>query len=434
MSAMPPFSESFQDSPYWWRTPDPAPPAVPQPHPPSKADVLVIGSGYTGLHAAIQTARAGMRTVVVDAGQIGQGCSTRNGGQVSTCIKPGFAKLKHRFGAHVAERIFRDGQASLDFTAAFIAAEGIDCDFRTVGRFHGAHSPRQYERLARDAEAAHPVLETGAYAVPKSEQQSELGTDFYHGGVVFPKHASVDPGAYHAGLVRVAQQAGATLIPHCTATAISEQNPDHEVQTVKGVVHARTVVVATNGYSGGLVPWLQRRIIPIGSYVIATEELPTDQIDRLFPTNRVFSDTRKLVYYYRLSPDRKRVLFGGRVSLRETDPRKSGPILHRDLTAIFPDLRDARIAHSWAGMVGYTFDSLMHVGHRRCLHWAGGYCGSGAGMAGYLGNCIGRQVAGDKSARTVFAEIPFPARPYYRGNPWFLSPSILWYRMLDAVS
>ena len=431
MSVAARFSDDYQDKPHWWDAHPPVP--FDAPDLPAVADVVVIGSGYTGLHAAIQTARAGMKTVVIDAGRIGEGCSTRNGGQVSTCIKPAFGALKQRFGQGIAERIFREGQASLDFTAGFVADEGIDCDYRVVGRFHGAHSARQYDKLAREAETLHPVLKTDAFAVPRAEQYTELRTDFYHGGLVFPKHASIDPGAYHAGLVRVALASGVTLIPNCAADAISEENPGHAVSTARGVVRARYVVVATNGYSGALLPWLQRRIIPIGSYIIATEQLPRDLIDHLFPTSRILSDTRKLVYYYRLSPDRTRVLFGGRVSLRETDPRKSGPVLHRDLTAIFPELKDVGISRSWAGTVGYTFDSLMHAGAHRGVYWAGGYCGSGAGMAGYLGNCIGRQVAGDGTARTVFSEIPFPGRPYYFGNPWFLSPSILWYRIIDAL-
>lgn len=426
-----PFSAKYQDTPFWWHHCAPIPDAQILP---GDADVLVIGSGYTGLHAAIQTARAGMHTVVIDAGQIGEGCSTRNGGQVSTSIKPSFDTLQKKFGTDTATRIFQEGQASLDFTERFIADEAIDCCFSVVGRFHGAHSARQYEQLARLADSVHPVLKTEAFVVPKSGQHSELQTDFYHGGIVFPKHASIDPGAYQAGLVQLAQQAGARLIPNCAATALSEDAKGHEVQTVQGRVRAKHVIVATNGYSGVLLPWLQHRIIPIGSYIIATEELPKDQVDRLFPTNRILSDTRKLVYYYRLSPDRKRVLFGGRVSLRETDPQKSGPILRRDMIAIFPDLKDVQIAHSWMGTVGYTFDSLMHAGQHRGIYWAGGYCGSGAGMAGYLGNVIGRQVAGDTSAETVFSEIPFNGRPYYRGNPWFLSSSVLWYRLLDRFS
>ncbi|MEM9793662.1 MAG: FAD-binding oxidoreductase [Pseudomonadota bacterium] len=424
-------SHELQTTPYWWQRHTPEPQKDDKP--PLQTDVLVIGSGFTGLHAAIETAAAGMKTVVVDAGQAGWGCSTRNGGQVSTCIKPGFAKLKKQYGTRVAEQIFQEGQMSLDFIADFVKRNGIDCDYKITGRFHGAHTPRQYEILARECDAVHPVLQTGAYPVPRSEQRKELGTAFYHGGVVFPNHASIDPGRYHAGLVTLARQNGATLVPYCAATNIAESNGGYDVRTEKGVIRAKKVVVATNGYSGKLMPWLRRRIIPIGSYIIATEEVPQHLIDQLFPTNRILSDTRKLVYYYRLSPDRKRVLFGGRVSLSETDPRKSAPILHRDLVRIFPELSVVGVSHSWAGTVGYTFDSLMHAGCDGGVYWAGGYCGSGVGMASYLGNRLGRRVAGHPSARTIFEEIPFRGRPYYWGNPWFLLPSILYFRFMDSM-
>ena len=165
--------------------------------------------------------------------------------------------------------------------------------------------------------------------------------------------------------------------------------------------------------------------------MIATEEIAPELLGRLFPTNRILSDTRKLVYYYRLSPDRKRVLFGGRVSLRETDPRKSAIKLHRAMSALFPELSTVRVSHSWMGFVGYTFDTLAHCGENNGLHFAMGYCGSGVGMASYLGMRMGQRAAGRESSPSVFERIPFPTRPLYDGNPWFLAPSVLLYRIRD---
>jgi glycine/D-amino acid oxidase-like deaminating enzyme len=182
-----------------------------------------------------------------------------------------------------------------------------------------------------------------------------------------------------------------------------------------------------------LSPWQQRRVIPIGSYVIATEEIPADVMDRLFPTNRILSDTRKLVYYYRPSPDRKRILFGGRVSLQETDPRKSGPKLLAELVRLFPELADTRISHSWAGIVAFTFDTLMHCGEDRGLSYAMGYCGSGVGMAGYLGSRLGKAAAGLDTDLGAFSQIPFQTRPFYTGKPWFLAPSVAVYRLRDRL-
>ena len=424
------FTPDAKLSPYWWDH-------VPRPEPaeaawPAAVDVLVVGSGYTGLHAALQTARAGRHTMVVDAEDLGYGCSTRNGGQVSTSIKPGFALLARRHGEERAREILLEGRRSLAWLGDFIAEEGIECDWGIVGRFHAAHNAREFELLAHAATHQPPGLEVPADIVPRAEQRRELGSDAYWGGVVYTRHASVDPARYHQGLLERVQAAGALLVPRCPATRIERDGPHFVVHTARGTVRARDVVVATNGYTGTLTPWLRRRVIPIGSYIIATEPLPHEQMDRLMPTNRIVSDTRKVVYYYRASPDRRRILFGGRVSTDETDPRVSGPLLHADLVALFPELRSVRLSHSWCGFVAYTFDELMHIGRHDGIHYAMGYCGSGVGMGSYLGMRLGQQVLGLAEGRTAFDGLAFQTRPLYTGKPWFLAPSIRYYRWRDA--
>lgn len=425
------FSTDFKPAPYWWdaspRQPDDLSKL------PATADVAIIGSGYTGLHAAVQTARAGLETVVVDAEAAGFGCSTRNGGQISTSVKPSYSTLCQRYGEALAVRILKEGQASLHHVRDFVAEEAIDCSFDEVGRFHGAHTARQYDKLAREADHRHPGFDTGAFMVPRDMQHSELGTDAYYGGIVFPRHSSIDPGKYHAGLLGVARAAGAKIVSQCRVNDLERGPLGFELSTDKGRIRAGKVIIATNGYTGPLSPWQQRRVIPIGSYVIATEEIPAETMDRLFPTNRILSDTRKLVYYYRPSPDRKRILFGGRVSLQETDPRKSGPKLLAELVRLFPDLKGTRISHSWAGIVAFTFDTLMHCGEDNNLFYAMGYCGSGVGMAGYLGSKLGRAAAGVDTDLGAFSKIPFRTRPFYTGNPWFLAPSVAAYRLRDRL-
>jgi glycine/D-amino acid oxidase-like deaminating enzyme len=191
------------------------------------------------------------------------------------------------------------------------------------------------------------------------------------------------------------------------------------------------VLVATNGYTGTLTPWLRRRVIPIGSYIIATEPLAPALVARLLPTDRVVTDSRRVVYYYRSSPDRSRILFGGRVSLAETDPRITAPRLHHELTNIFPDLANVRVSHSWAGFVAYTFDTMAHKGTHDGVDYALGYCGSGVALSGYLGMRCGQRVVGLAEGRTAFDDLPFPTRPFYSGNPWFLAPTLGFYRWLD---
>jgi glycine/D-amino acid oxidase-like deaminating enzyme len=423
------FAPDCKLAPYWW---DHVPrPSLEAPALPANVDVAVIGSGYTGLHAAVQTARAGRHTAVFDAEEAGWGCSTRNGGQISTSTKPNYEALAARHGAARAFDIIKAGQESLAWLGAFVAKEKLACDFQVSGRFHAAHNPAQYEALGKRIRSQPRGLEVEAHLVPRAEQHAELGTDVYFGGVVFAQHASIDPARYHQGLLDFARAAGATIFPRTPVTGIEKDGSAFRVETPRGVVQARDVVVATNGYTGKVTPWLRRRVIPIGSYMIATEPLPPAQMARLMPRRRVVSDTRKVVYYYRASPDGTRILFGGRVSHNETDPRLSGPKLHAEMVRIFPELAPARVTHSWFGFVAYTFDELMHMGRHDGVHYAMGYCGSGVGMASYLGMRIGQQVLGLAEGRTAFDGLAFPTRPLYTGNPWFLAPAVAYYRWQD---
>lgn len=423
------FAEDFRTTPYWWeRSPRPE---LPSCELPAKVDVAVVGSGYTGLHAALQTARGGRSTLVFDAENAGWGCSTRNGGQISTSVKPGLAELARRHGEEKGRAILEDGRRALSWIGDFVREEGIDCDFGVVGRFHAAHSDAALQHLLESLRGEPAGLETGGYVVPRDRQRTVLGTDAYYGGVVYPRHASLDPGRYHSGLLARVLAAGATVVPNCAVSGIAKYGAGFRLDTSRGSVLARDVVVATNGYTGALTPWLRRRVIPIGSYIIATEELPKELVDRLFPTDRIVSDTRKVVYYYRLSPDRRRILFGGRVSHAETDPRLSGPLLHSELIRLFPELRGTKISHSWMGFVAYTFDTLAHAGRQDGLYYAMGYCGSGVSMASYLGMRTGQKVLGLEEGWTGFDGVHFQTRPLYHGRPWFLAASVAYYRWLD---
>ena len=425
------FSPDFKAEPYWWE--DVRPPLLDPSPLPARADVAVIGSGYTGLNAALQTARAGRHTVVLDAEHAGWGCSTRNGGQISTSIKPDFATLAARHGRERAFAILEEGHQALAWIKSFVDSEGIECDLKVPGRFHAAHGPRHYEMLARAAASQIPGLETGAYVVERAEQRRELGTDAYHGGVIYPHHASLHPARYHRGLLDRVLRAGAAVAPHCPAAAVEKDGEGFNIRTGQGNLKARDVIVASNGYTGAASAWQRRRVIPIGSYIIATEPLGPELMARLMPTDRIISDTRKVVYYYRPSPDRSRILFGGRVSARETDPRVSGPKLRAELASLFPELSQTRISHSWAGFVAYTFDTLAHIGRHEGVYYAMGYCGSGVSMASYLGMRIGQQVLGLTEGRTAFDGLPFPTRPLYSGNPWFLGAIVEYYRWRDRI-
>ena len=400
---------------------------------PQRVDVAIVGSGYTGLNAALQTIRGGRTTAIFEVGLPGQGCSTKNGGQISTSIKPSLEKLSAKFGTQNGIAIRQEGENALNWIGDFITSEKIDCNFSRVGRYHAAHTQKHYELITRDAEKVNKSEGIEAFAVPKAEQLKELGSDVYHGGVVFPRHASVDPGKYHRGLLQRVVDAGVDVFGQCAVLNIEQTSDGFVITTQKGKVKARDVIIATNGYTSNLTPWLQKRVIPIGSYIISTEELDPVVVNELFPTNRIASDTCKVIYYYRMSPDRKRILFGGRVSATETNPLLSGPKLLKDLYRIFPQIEGIKISHSWTGTVAYTFDEMAHTGQHNGMYYSMGYCGSGVSMASYLGMRLGQKVLGLVEGKTAFDDLPFPTRPLYNGRPWFLPAVVSWYRMQDRI-
>jgi glycine/D-amino acid oxidase-like deaminating enzyme len=431
------FAKNFKETPIWWDDSQPLDltPRNDNGDPrcglPDRVDVAVIGSGYTGLNAALETARGGRGTVILDAEQAGWGCSSRNGGQISTSIKPSIEALARKFGVDRAIAIHKEGKSSLEWIGDFIKRESIECDFDHVGRFHAAHTPAHYDMLAKDAKQR-SMDDDGFEMVPRSEQRKELGSDAYFGGALYPNHASLHPGKYHSGLLKRVLAAGAQVFAHTPVLQIDRTKDGYVLETSRGSLIAKDVVVATNGYSGKVLPWLRRRVIPIGSYIIATEVLPDSLVDELFPKNRIASDTCRVVYYYRASPDRQRIVFGGRVSARETDPKLSAPALYKDMTRIFPQLQDYQISHSWAGTVAYSFDTLAHCGRHDGIYYAASYCGSGVSMASYLGMRTGKRILGQAEGKTAFDDLPFPTRPLYYGTPWFLPATVAWYRWCDT--
>ena len=421
----------MKEVPYWWEHARPA--DVETPALPARADVAVIGSGYTGLSAALTLARAGRCVIVFDAKTPGIGASSRNGGMLGSALKPSLDTLTRRYGRAQALALLAEAKEAYEFLPRFLAEEKIDCDYAETGGFTGIVKPAQYEVLARETEQLSRTIGLEVHMVPRGDVRSEIGTDLYCGGRVMPRRAGLHPARYHAGLIGRVRDAGAMVAGNNPVTSIQRNGGDFTVTTPRASLKARNVVVATNGYTGSVTQALRRRVIPVTSYMIATAPLSPNLMATLMPKGRMLTDSNRLLCYFRPSPDNTRVLFGGRPAYTEIGPKRAAERLSRYMTRIFPELAGVELTHSWFGYIAYTFDRLPHVGEREEMHYAMGYCGSGVVMSTWLGRKAALRLLGRPEGKSAFAELGHPTSPFYHGKPWFLPFVQAWYQGADML-
>ncbi|WP_374449557.1 NAD(P)/FAD-dependent oxidoreductase [Stella sp.] len=422
----------FRDRPYWWEG---APPEEEAPPPlPSRVDVAVVGAGYAGLATAVVLARAGRSVAVLDAGPAGGGASTRSVGMIGGRLRQGHAGLAATLGADSALALMRETAAAYRWFLGFVAGEGIDCDLRQSGRLIGAWTRRDAEGQKRLAEFLASKVGIAAHCLGPDRLDGEIATDLYRGAMVLPEDGGLDPARLHAGLLALARAAGARICARTPVLGVAEEAGAMRVTTAHGPIAAGDVVLATNAYTGPPFAWYRRRVIPVGSYMAATEPLPPGTLARLLPAGRLVNDTRRLAYAFRASPDGTRLLVGGRASARDhAGAATVAAGLHRAARTLFPDLAGVRMTHAWGGMVAFTVDRLPNIGARGRLHHVLGCNGSGVVMNTYLGARLGRRIAGldHNEPPTGFARDGLPSHPLYRGRPWFMSPLSAWYGLRD---
>lgn len=403
---------------------------------PPRVDVVVIGAGLTGLSAARRLARSGASVLVVERVGIGAGASGRNGGQVLTGLRIDAPTLVARFGERQARVLFDASLDAMTFLEQLIVEASIDCEYERTGHIHAAWKPAHFELFRAEQALLARAFQHRVELVSRADQRQEIGSDRYHGLLVDERSGAINPAKYVNGLAASATRAGARIVTGVAVSGLRRTGSEWSVETTGGSIQTRDVLAATNGYSGPATPLLYRRIVSIGSYVVASEPLSESTCRELLPKGRMAYDSKNFLYYFRLTSDR-RLLFGGRASFSQADEqttRKAAAILRRGMVDVFPQLGSAAIDYAWGGQVAIARDERPHAGRfGDGMYFAAGYAGHGIAMSTLLGDLTARRIAGE-SVRHPFMDDDCPPIPLYGGRPWFLPLVGAYYQVLDWIS
>ena len=401
---------------------------------PENVDVAVIGGGYTGLSAARTLAKAGATAAVLEANTIGWGASSRNGGMVLTGLKLGMGTVQKRYGREIARRLFQTSLDSIDTVEQIVAEENIDCGFARTGHLLTANKPKHFAALEREAEFMEKEFSHNVRLISKARQREEIGTDLYHGALVDEASGGLNPAQYVSGLACAAEKAGATLHARARVQGIERSGGRFLVDTERGRLSAGQVLVGTSGYTGSVTKKLQKKVIPIGSFIIATERLPEALAHELSPQNRMIFDYKHYLNYFRLWD--RRMIFGGRAAFfPETAGtiQRSADILRREMIQVYPQLKDVKVEYVWGGTLDFAFDMMTHTGEVDGLYYSLGYAGHGVAMATHLGRTVAEAMLQGTIREHPFNIFAFPPAPLglYNGFPWFLPLAGAWHKILD---
>ncbi|HET7145331.1 MAG TPA: FAD-binding oxidoreductase [Anaerolineales bacterium] len=403
---------------------------------PEKADVAIIGGGYTGLSAARTLAKRNMKVVVLEAETIGWGASSRNGGMALTGLKVPMRTIFKKYGREMAKELFQCSLDSVDTVERIIREENIDCGFARMGHLLLANKPKHYDSLKAEADFMAQTFDHKLRLVSAGELKTEIGSGVFHGGLVDDVSGGLNPAQYVAGLAEAGKKAGAMLCARARVHSLSRGENRFVLETERGVLRAESVFVATSGYTGNATRKLQKKIIPIGSFIIATERLADGLAHELSPKNRMIFDFKHYLNYFRLWDNR--IIFGGRAAFfPETSGtiKRSAEILQHEMTRVYPQLKVARVEYVWGGTLDFAFDMMTHTGELDGLNYSLGYAGHGVAMATHLGKTMAEAILSGDVKNHPFARFDFPNAPLglYTGFPWFLPFAGIWHKFLDWV-
>jgi glycine/D-amino acid oxidase-like deaminating enzyme len=400
----------FKNEPYWHE-------AAPRRNGPfadvpRSVDVLIVGSGYTGMSAARTLAKAGREVLVLDADRPGNGASSRNAGFIGTSLLASFSRLCKIAGVEKAVEAYTEAKRAFNFTTDIITQESIDCALERNGRIYWAYTEGQMDGLKSEfAEMQRHLGKKGEIICP-DRVGGESGSRVYCGGLLLTEAGTLHPAKWHDGLMSLAEAAGATVIGNVAVERIASSGKGHSVSTTLGTVKAREVIVATDGYIGNETPLLRRRILPVNVQMVATEPLAPEVVQEIVPTRRAHADVRAMPQYWRLSPDKTRLLLCARSGLPDGDQVAQVRANHRSIVELFPQLEGTSITHYWTGKTGFTYDRMPHLGISNGLHFALGFNGAGVAMGTYVGHCIASRLIGDGDCGAVFGTSKFGTVPF----------------------
>lgn len=419
---------------YWLDTSEPFVSESPE-LPGGTCDVVVVGGGITGSAAALALAKKGASVTLCEAETIGQAASGRNGGMCNNGFAQDYASLSARIGTTLANRLYLAFDAGVDTVERLVREESIDCDFVRWGKLKLAAKPEHFDKLARSQALLAASVDPDTRLVTKAELRDEIGSDRYHGGLIYGKSAGMHVGRYVRGLARAAQARGAHVLEHAPVLGLRrESGGAYVVQTPRGAMRASQVLLASGISQVGPFGWIRRRIVPVGAFLIVTEPLPLALLDQLLPTRRMATDTKNFVNFFRVTPD-NRMLFGGRARFATSNPssdEKSGLILRQQMAAVFPELSNVRIDYCWGGMVDMTANRLPRAGQRDGVYYSMGYSGHGTQMATLMGTLMAEIMDG-RADLNPWKDFDWPAIPGHFGKPWFLPFVGAWYRLKDTL-
>jgi len=428
---------NIREKNYWLETVSEPAQSTPAPLP-DAIDVAVVGAGFCGLSAARALARRGVRVAVLEAESLGWGASCRNGGMVLTGLKLPVPTLIRRYGAELVRRMYAASLESIDLVEQIVTEERIDCSFSRCGHLEVACKQSHFDGFAEAAARIKQLFNHELRIVSKNDLRCEIGSDIYFGGLIDETSAGLNPSCYVMGVVKAAQCAGALLFDQARVTAVTPEvsngTRQFRIATSRGSLTAREVLLASGAYTTSATPVLRRKVIPIGSYIIATEVLPADLARELSPRNRMIYDSKHFLYYYRLTAD-NRMLFGGRAGFlpeSQSTIRESAEILRQGMTAVYPQLRDINVEFVWGGTLDFTFDVMPHAGKLDGMHYAVGFAGHGVAAATWMGAKLAGVICGDQDdnpfTKIAFGNAPIGLRS---GNTWALPLAGAYYRVLD---